>query len=222
MTDSRQSGDRVAAHLRGFGPLGILFLVVILLAGNIIGTVLVLIWVRLTGTPWREIGYVRDTPWLRTVVAGIAIGVVLKLLLKAIVMPLIGAPPANAAYHYLAGNPAALPGILFTVIVGGGFGEETIWRGYLFERMGRLMKPGVLANVIMVLITSVLFALAHIPGQGLPGAEQAVVTGLVFGTMYALSRSIWLQMIAHAAYDVLAVALIYGGLETRVAHLIFK
>lgn len=59
--------DRLAAGLRGFGPLGILAILAIRLAGNIfagnvvlpVGAVLVLVWARWSCTPWREIGYAR-------------------------------------------------------------------------------------------------------------------------------------------------------------------
>jgi len=48
--------------------------------------------------------------------------------------------------------------------------------------------------------------------------EQAAVTGLVFGGIYAVTGQIWLLMIMHAAFDVTAVGLIYRGWETNVAH----
>src|SRR4051794_10978472 len=54
--------DRFASQLRGFGPVGLL-VVLVILAGNAIvisfSGVLVLVWARLSRTPWREIGYVR-------------------------------------------------------------------------------------------------------------------------------------------------------------------
>src|SRR2546422_8014406 len=50
---------------------------------------------------------------------------------------LFGAPPINQAYHYLTGNPAALPGAVYLLIAGGGFGEEVVFRGFLFERFGK-------------------------------------------------------------------------------------
>lgn len=57
------SDDSVAEGLRGFGPLGILAILVILLAGNYpfvpLSAILVLVWVWRSRTPWREIGYVR-------------------------------------------------------------------------------------------------------------------------------------------------------------------
>ncbi|TMH27678.1 MAG: CPBP family intramembrane metalloprotease [Betaproteobacteria bacterium] len=57
--------------------------------------------------------------------------------------------------------------------------------------------------------------------QGLPGVEQAAVTGLVFGTVFAVTGQLWLPMVAHAAFDVTAVALIYWNWESAVAHLLF-
>jgi membrane protease YdiL (CAAX protease family) len=52
--------------------------------------------------------------------------------------------------------------------------------------------------------------------------EQATITGLVFGTLFAFTGRILMPMCIHAAYDLTALAMIYWGLETRVAHLIFK
>ena len=62
--------------------------------------------------------------------------------MKAVVMPLVGAGPVNQAYHFLVGNLPAIPGILYAVIVGAGFGEETLFRGYMFERLGKLFSAG--------------------------------------------------------------------------------
>jgi membrane protease YdiL (CAAX protease family) len=217
--------DPMARALRGFGPAGLLAVLVILGATLVIGPLsafLVLVWVRLSRTPWREIGYVRPASWTRTVAIGIALGVGFKLLMKSVVMPMLGAPAINAAYHGLAGNPAALPGAILTMIVVAGFGEETLFRGYLFERLGKRLGTGAGAKVVIVLITSVLFALGHLRDQGLPGAEQALIAGLAFGTMFAISGQIWMQMVAHAAFDLTAVAMIYWNLETRAAHLFFR
>jgi hypothetical protein len=211
--------------LRGFGPVGILAIAVIL-AGNLLfpplSAILVLAWVRLSHTPWREIGFVRPRSWMRTVLVGVVLGVALKFLLKMIVMPLLGAPPINSAYHYLAGNRAALPGVIAAMIFVAGFGEETVFRGYMFERLRKLFGGGPGAMTLIVILTSALFAAAHYSVQGLAGSEQAAITGLVFGVTFALTGRIWMVMVAHAAYDLAAVAMIYWNLESTVAHLIFK
>src|SRR5687767_5971541 len=110
----------------------------LVIGGPLLAAALVVAWVAWSGTPWRDIGYVRPKSWLLTVIAGVAFGAALKIVMKAIVMPLLGAPPINEAFRYLTGNTAAIPGMLFAVIVGAGWGEETFYRGYLFERFGKL------------------------------------------------------------------------------------
>jgi membrane protease YdiL (CAAX protease family) len=219
-------GDGFAARLRGFGPLGILAILVVLFVGNHpfapFGAILVLAWVWLSRTPWREIGYVRPKSWAVTLAVGIVFGIAFKFLMKAVVMPLLGADPINQAFHYLAGNRAALPGAIYAMVVGAGFGEETVFRGYLFERLGKLFGTAVWAKTIIVLITAALFGLAHYSLQGLAGAEQATIVGLVYGSIFAITGRIWMLMAAHAAFDLTALAMIYWNLESRVAHLVFK
>ena len=150
------------------------------------------------------------------------LGALFKVATKAVVMPLLGADPINRAYHYLAGNTAAVPAMLFTIIVGAGFGEESLFRGFAFERLGKLMGTNALAKVAIVLITSAIFAGLHYPEQGLSGTEQAAITGLVFGTVFAFTRRLFGIMIAHAAFDVMALAIIYLDIEYKLAHLLFR
>jgi membrane protease YdiL (CAAX protease family) len=216
--------DPVAARLRGFGPLGLLAILLIVLTSVFkpLSALLVLLWTWRSHTPWREIGYVRPKSWLGSLAVGLVFGCAFKLVMKVIVMPLLGAPAINPAYHYLVGNRAALPGIMFTMIVGAGFAEETIFRGYLFERLGKLFGTGAGAKVSIVLLTSALFVLGHYSNLGLPGVEQAMITGLVFGTIFAITGRIWMVMCAHAAFDLTAVAIIYWNIEADLAHLVFK
>jgi membrane protease YdiL (CAAX protease family) len=217
--------DRLATRLRALGPLGLLAILIIL-AGNFLflplSAILVLGWTWLSRTPWPQIGYVRPKSWVRTVAIGIVFGAAFKLVMKALVMPLLGAPAINQAFHYLMGNRAALPGILFLIIVGAGFGEETLFRGYLFERFGKLFGTSAWAKTLTVVLTSAWFGVIHYPVQGLAGTQQATIVGLVFGTIFALRRQIFPLIIAHIAFDLMAVAIIYWDLETEVAHFIFK
>jgi len=217
--------DPIAARLRGFGPLGILAILVIL-AGNFLflplSAILVLIWAKLSRTPWAEIGYVRPRSWVRIVAIGLVFGAALKLVMKALVMPLLGAPAINQAFHYLVGNTAALPAILLLIVAGAGFGEETLFRGYLFERFGKIVGTSAAALTVTVVLTATSFGAIHYPFQGLAGAQQATIVGLVFGAIFALRRQIFPLVIAHIAFDLAAVAIIYWDLESEVAHFVFK
>ena len=216
--------DPVAAELRGFGPIG-LFAILVISAGLILAplsAVLVLLWAKRSRTPWREIGFVRPNSWMGGLAVGIALGVSLKLLLKSVVMPLLGADPINHTYHGLAGNAAAAVPFIFVLIVKAGFGEETYFRGYLFERLGKRIGRSLGAKVVTVLTTSVFFGSLHYADQGLAGAQQATITGLVFGTMFTVTGELWMLMCAHTAFDLTALAIIYWNLETRIAHMFFK
>ena len=214
------SSASIRSSLRGFGPVGIITIIVILAAGNLAGAALVLIWASVSGTRWSDLGFVRPPHGAIDLVVALVAGVLFKILMKALVMPLLGFGAVNSTYHYLAGNTTALLVTLLWVIVGGGFGEELIWRGFLFERLGAFLRPRAHAKLVIVVVTSILFALAHYWDQGLPGAVQATITGLVFGATYARIRTIWPVMVAHAAFDVTAVLMIYWNLEKPIAHLL--
>jgi membrane protease YdiL (CAAX protease family) len=215
--------DRVAAELRRFGLLGIFAMLVIMVASLIytpLSALLVLAWTYRSRTPWREIGFVRPRRWFESLIVGVAFGIAFKLLMKAVVMPLLGAPLVNQAYHYLAGNRGAMPAMIFLIIVGAGFGEETVYRGYLFERLSKLIGTDTSTKVIIVALTSILFGVIHYPHQGIAGAQQAVIVGFVFGGIYALGGRLWLLMCTHAAFDLTALALIYWDREADVARLV--
>jgi uncharacterized protein len=103
-----------------------------------------------------------------------------------------------------------------------GFGEETIFRGFLFERLTTAFGSSTAAQILIVIITSLLFGLAHYSNQGFTGVEQAALVGLTFGTVFAFTKRIWLLMIAHTAFDLTALGMIYWNVEPKIAHLIFN
>jgi len=88
----------------------------------------------------------------------------------------------------------------------------------------------VAGNFLVVPLSAILVLLwarrSHtpwgIPTKGLAGVEQATVVGLVFGAIFAATGRIWMLMFAHAAFDLIAIAIIYWNLESTVAHLVFK
>jgi membrane protease YdiL (CAAX protease family) len=219
------AADRTfAGRLRGAGPLGWLSFLVVA-AGSLVtaflGALLAIVWAALSGTPWRDLGFVRPRHWALTIAAGVVLGVAFKLAMKSVVMPLLGAPPMNQAFQFLAGDKTAFHQLLPEILFAAGFGEEVLFRGYLFDRLGRVIGRGAVATVATVLITSVLFAAAHYLNQGVPGVQQGLVTGLVFGAIYARTRALPLVMIMHASFDLTAAWLIYHRLETTVAHWVF-
>jgi len=190
--------------------------------GEPVSALMVLAWAWRSRTPSRDLGFVRPRSWPATIVIGVAIGIALKLVMKAVVMPLLGADPINQAYHYLVGNRAALPAMLYAIIAGAAFGEETLFRGFAFERLRRLLGTSTRATTAIVVLTSLLFGIAHYQDQGLPGVQQAAIVGLVYGLIFSGTGSLAMPMVVHAAFDLTALWIIYHDLEEEVARFIFR
>src|SRR3989442_10404621 len=87
---SRAPSRGIAEQLRGFGPVGLLALLVIL-AGNLLivplSAVFVLIWARLSHTTWGALGFAPPRSWTRIVAIGIPSGIAFQLAMKAIGLP---------------------------------------------------------------------------------------------------------------------------------------
>ncbi|MGZ8350218.1 MAG: CPBP family intramembrane glutamic endopeptidase [Allosphingosinicella sp.] len=218
--EPRAKDDALARELRGFGPIALLAFVLIYLGNSLfapLSALLVLLWAWWSGTPWRDIGFGRPRSWAVALLGGILFGIAFKLLMKTVVMPLLGAPPTNAAFSYLIGNTAALPAAIYLMVVTAGFGEETFFRGFLFERLGRLFGAAPARRAAIVAVTALWFGLEHVAVQGLAGFQQATIVGLAFGTIYAAIGRLWFLIAAHAAFDLTALAIIYLDLERDAA-----
>lgn len=73
------------------------------------------------------------------------------------------------------------------MVIIGGFGEETLFRGYIFERLTKLLGTSLGAKIVTVLVTAQLFASLHYFDQELAGFQQAIITGVVFRTVFAVT-----------------------------------
>ena len=217
---------RVKAALRGRGVVGVLFVLFVLgvtyAAGPPIGGPLVLLWAWWTGVRWGDLGFRRPKSWALLITGGIIAGVVEKLFSKTVMMPLLHAPDINAHYQFLVHNTHALWQMLFTAVIFAGFFEEVIARGFLFERFGKFIGTSRGALVATILFTSALFGAAHYPEQSWMGVEQAGVFAIVDGIIFVATRQLWFLVVMHAAFDIVACLIIYFGLETRLANLIFN
>ena len=214
----------LAEQLRS-GPLefcAILLILAVSLWAIAIAAALAILWVYLSKTPWREIGYVREKNWPATIALGAACGIAFKLVMKIVVMPLLGAPAVVPTFQEFVHNRGAIPLAVTAILIGAGWGEETLFRGWAFERLGKVFGTGRAGKAITVVITSVWFGFAHFHTLGMPGTEQAMIVGFAFALFFARTGRIFPLMVAHAAYDLTAYAIIYWGLETRAAHLLFR
>ena len=130
----------------------------------------------------------------------------------SIVLQAIGLPPPDASevLAWVTESP-----LMFTLWVLGvamfaaGLGEELLWRGFLMDRLNRVAGLRGRWTLILV-IQAALFGLPHLY-QGLGGVILTALIGLLFGVIRIMERgSLLAVVLAHAAYDTLAMSLAYG------------
>ena len=94
------------------------------------------------------------------------------------------------------------------VSLGSGLAEELAYRGFLFYYLGKHLTAAT--PIELLALTSILFGVAHLY-QGLNGIVATTVAGLIMGSLYMLSGSLLLPMLAHAFGNMRAAIIFWPG-----------
>lgn len=177
-----------------------------------------LVWlmIRLRGERLSAIGFTRPRSGTgRAVALGLAAGIALELLAGLVTTPLIsglaGAEPDHAGLVAIRGDAARLAIFLALSWTLGAFGEEICFRGFLLDRVERLLGGGRAATIASLVLGSVLFGWGHTE-QGIAGWVQEALSGLLLGILFLRAgRNLVVPIAAHGASNSLAFVLIYLG-----------
>jgi uncharacterized protein len=133
----------------------------------------------------RTLGFTRIHQPLRTVGKIFLLVIIWSLVLLALVMPalnhLLGTTQDLSAFEDLKGNFGKLILLLTLSWTLAAFGEEIAYRGYLQQRLYRLLGRDKLTIPITIFFTSILFGIAH--------SEQGMI-GVIITTLDAIILSI--------------------------------
>lgn len=178
----------------------------------------VFLWWR--GPGWRALGLRRPESWPRTLLVATALGAY-QLPSLYFVEPVIarltnGALPDVSLFRPLVGNERQL---LFWLAISwtlAAFMEEMVYRGWLVARVAELARFTRGAWIAGVIVTSVVFGLAHLY-QGASGVLATGLSGLLFGMAYLTSgRNLWCAILAHGIMDTIGFVMIYLGVYPGV------
>jgi uncharacterized protein len=170
---------------------------------------------RLRQLRWRDVGLKRYRSWLTTIAVGVILGALLETFQILLVQPFLswvfGQEPDLALFRQLKGNLSLT--LLFMVLAWtlAAFGEEMFWRGYLMNRVAAVFGSARKRWVISLILTSVVFGLAH-GYQGATGWVEESLAGLFLGLIYlGTGRNLWMPIIAHGVCDTIDMVLLYYG-----------
>ena len=181
----------------------------------ILATVLMATWrLKACGASWPAIGLARPASPLRAIGIGLATLIAAYLIggiVSAIATQALGLPASNlAAYGDLRGNPGRLALLLIVAWSSAGFGEEMLFRGFTLTRLEGLFGGGRTAVALAVVGQALLFGVAH-SKQGATGIMLTATIGLVFGAVYARTRTLWPLIVAHIVMDTVSLVALYAG-----------
>jgi len=106
----------------------------------------------------------------------------------------------NSVYALKTGTEAWLITLLLVGVIGPG--EEVFWRGYFQKQLED--RYGFLG----VILAAGAYAMVHLPSGNPMLVIAAAVCGGFWGLMFYYWRSIWMNMVSHAAWD-LAIFIIW-------------
>jgi hypothetical protein len=133
-------------------------------------------------------------------------------MLGTLVMANISGMPESAdmsVYEYLHNNLFMFILSLVSVYIISSFGEEVVYRAFLIDRISELGLDTKYGKMATVLISAVIFGLAHYT-WGPTGMVSTGVFGLVMGICYLkFKKKLWILVLAHAYLDTILLVQVY-------------
>ena len=136
------------------------------------------------------------THWARGLAIGLACG-------AAAFLVCCGAIALAGGYQWSVVEQPDLGAIAVTILGAGisaGIGEELLYRGIVYRMMEQMF--GTWAAIVG---SGLVFGIMHMTNPGATlwgGISVALVGGMLLGTLYALTRSLWVAIGYHAAWNV--------------------
>lgn len=169
-------------------------------------------------TLWRggslaDLGLRRPRRWLTAPLW--AFGILVVFVMAQNVVPLLVTPffdlppPDMSRYDAVRGNTTAALALAILLPLTAAIPEEILYRGFLIERLARLLAGTRGAAVLAVLVQALIFGSVHFQ-WGAGGIVFAAVMGIVWGFAYLLcGRNLWITIIAHSMAHLALVAQLY-------------
>ncbi|MEM7381274.1 MAG: CPBP family intramembrane glutamic endopeptidase [Bacteroidota bacterium] len=187
---------------------------------NVLMILLVYLGQWLRGEPLKDLGFATKTNTIKKVLRSLMwsvpvfITALAAFILASALAPMLFDLPVQtdtSGYNYFKGRPGLFIISLAGVYLVSSFGEELVYRAFLMDRLGRLFKNLRLQKLLSVLISALIFGLAHYT-WGVIGVFQTTLMGIALAIFYlALGRRLIILIMAHAYMDTLLFLSIYFG-----------
>jgi uncharacterized protein len=166
------------------------------------------------GERWASLGLRLPPSWQRAIALGVGLYLV-DLAVSEWVVPWIASlvhPVQRPSFlGYVHGNVVGLVTWLTIGWVVGGFCEECLFRGFLLDRVEKMLGGGVIAIAVAIVAQSILFGSLHLYA-GTFAFLYASLFALTHGIFYVLGgRNLWPLIVVHGIWDSVGIWGVYAG-----------
>jgi uncharacterized protein len=163
--------------------------------------------IRLRGETLADIGLKRPASWMRTFMIGIGFAAIVFITIY--LLEKAGFRRDLSKFKAVQGNlELAVLGV-FYALIGAGFYEEFMFRGFLMQGLAMLVGASRGAWIVACILQGMLFGLAHAYQNPL-GVAITGTLGVLMGLLVLASgRNLWPVIIGHGLFDASRFVLFY-------------
>lgn len=162
---------------------------------------------------FKKIGFKNQFGFLKLIGITLMIFVIIEPVLDFIIQPLVnkltGEVPDYTAFDLVKNDfPKFIKYLLF-IWISAAFGEELLFRGFMFKQFNTILPEFRLKTITIILISSFLFATPHLY-LGISGVILTFIFGLLFSFVYVkYDYNLWIAILLHGLVDSLFITLSY-------------
>lgn len=177
----------------------------------IILTILLIVYLK--DKTLSNIGFKSDYHLLKILGIALTLFLIFEPIYDFIIQPLVNKlvndVPDYSAFEILNHNSSKYLKFISFMWISAAFGEEILFRGFLFRQFKILFPKFKYKQTTIVLLTSILFALPHVY-LGASGVIMTFLFGLLFGGVYVkYNYNLWITIVLHGLVDSLFLTLAY-------------
>ena len=155
--------------------------------------------IRLRGETLAAIGLMRPKSWGRTLGIGVAIAFV--VFVGMFISEKMGFRRDLSRFNFIHGNLELTVYGVFYALIGAGFYEEFMFRGFLMQGVAMLFGGSHRAWIAACIVQAVAFGVSH-SYQNPLGMLITGTLGFLLGLLvYRSGPNLWAAIIAHGLYD---------------------
>lgn len=160
-----------------------------------------------------ELGFKTNYSFYKIIVSALLVFVFVEPFVDFILQPITNwltqSPPDYSGFDVVKDDTPKYLKYLFYIWISAAFGEEILFRGFLFQQFKIIIPEFKYKLVLIVLLSSVLFAVPHLY-LGWSGVLFTFFFGIIFSLIYIRYQyNIWIPIIVHGLVDSLFITLAY-------------